>query len=124
MPVRALLGRRVLIVEDDYFWADELRQGLQKAGAVVHGPVASVEAALQILDSEVALDGAILDLDLRGERAYVVADRLIARDASFVFVTGYDAGALPDSYAAILRFEKPVAFDTVLRALSAMMPPA
>ncbi|MCP1548753.1 MULTISPECIES: response regulator [Methylorubrum] len=124
MPVRALLGRRVLIVEDDYFWADELRQGLQKAGAVVHGPVASVEAALQILDSEAALDGAILDLDLRGERAYVVADRLIARGASFVFVTGYDAGALPDRYAAIPRFEKPVAFDTVLRALSGMMTPA
>ncbi|KQQ31745.1 response regulator receiver protein [Methylobacterium sp. Leaf123] len=124
MPVSALLNRRVLVVEDDYFWADELRQGLEKVGVVVRGPVASVEAALNILDSEGAVDGAILDLDLRGERAYVVADRLLAQRTPLVFVTGYDAGAILHRYASVPRFEKPVMFDTVLRALSAMMPPA
>lgn len=124
MPVSALLNRRILVVEDDYFWADELRDGLQKAGAVVHGPVASVEAALETLDSDVAVDGAILDLGLRGARAYDVAERLLARRIPFLFVTGYDAGAIPDAYAAVPRFEKPVTFDTILRALSALMPPA
>lgn len=124
MSVSVLLNRRVLIVEDDYFWADELRQGLQKAGAIVHGPVPSVEAALNILDSEGAVDGAILDLDLRGERADAVAERLIAQSATFLFVTGCDAGAVPDAYAAVPRFEKPVSPDTVLRALGARMPPA
>ncbi|MCP1559562.1 MULTISPECIES: response regulator [Methylorubrum] len=124
MPVSALLNRRILVVEDDYFWADELRHGLEKAGAVVHGPVASVEAALDILDPAIVVDGAILDLGLRGARAYDVAERLIARRTPFVFVTGYDAGAIPEAYAAVPRFEKPVTFDTILRALSALMPPA
>ncbi|TFZ58218.1 response regulator [Methylorubrum sp. Q1] len=124
MPVSALLNRCVLIVEDDYFWADELRRGLEKAGAVVRGPVASIEAALDALGSDGAVDGAILDLGLRGERAYAVAERLIARRTPFLFVTGYDAGSIPDAYTAVPRFEKPVAFDTILRALSALMPPA
>ena len=37
---------------------------------------------------------------------------------------GYDAGAIPEAYAAVPRFEKPVTFDTILRALSTLMQPA
>ena len=124
MPDVALAGRRLLIVEDDYFWAHELLRGLRGAGAVVLGPVGTIRAAETILDLNVAMDGAILDIDLRGRQAYAVADRLIERQVPFLFVTGYDAGAIPGSYSAVPRFEKPVTVETVLEAVSALLPSA
>ncbi|GMA79582.1 hypothetical protein GCM10025880_59990 [Methylorubrum aminovorans] len=63
---RDLLGRSVLIAEDDYFWADELRGGLRSAGAIVLGPFATVGAALTLVESPAIVDGAILNIDLRG----------------------------------------------------------
>ncbi|MBB2960147.1 response regulator [Methylobacterium sp. R2-1] len=124
MPVSALLGRRLLIVEDDYFWAEELRRGLQGAGAVVLDPVASVEAALNVLGSQIAVDGATLNIKLRDERAFAVADRLLVRAVPFLFVTGYDQLALPAFYAALPRLEKPASVDAVLRGMDALLPAA
>ncbi len=40
---RALAGRRVLLVEDDYFIAVDLKSGFEEGGAQVLGPVASVD---------------------------------------------------------------------------------
>lgn len=124
LPDVALSGRRLLIVEDDYFWAHELLRGSQRVGAMVLGPVGSIRAAVTMLDLNLAVDGAILDIDLRGQQAYAVADRLIERQVPFLFVTGYDAGAIPGSYAAVPRFEKPVTVETVLEAMSALLPAA
>ncbi|MBB3564568.1 DNA-binding response OmpR family regulator [Rhizobium sp. BK512] len=58
---RLLNGKRVLIVEDDYFIADETRRALESAGAIVIGPASSVESALALIDSTTP-DGAILDI--------------------------------------------------------------
>lgn len=124
MPDVALSGRRLLIVEDDYFWAEELLRSLRSAGAIVLGPVGSIEAAITILEAEAAVDGAILDIDLRGQRAYAVADRLIERQVPFLFVTGYDLDGIPGGYAAVPQFEKPVTVEAVRDALSALLPPA
>jgi CheY-like chemotaxis protein len=74
----------------------------------VIGPAASIEHALELLDTERQLDGAVLDINLGGERAYPVADALRARAVPFVFATGYDSWAIPDAYASVPRVEKPV----------------
>ncbi|AWI89622.1 response regulator [Methylobacterium sp. DM1] len=119
---RDLLGRSVLIAEDDYFWADELRGGLRSAGAIVLGPFATVGAALTLVESPATVDGAILNIDLRGERSYAVADRLIARAVPLLIVTGYDEAALPARYAGVRRLEKPVCVRTVLEAMLSLRP--
>ena len=60
---------------------------------------ATVDQALALVRSMPKIDGALLDINLRGERpAYAVADDLIARRLPFVFTTGYSAQIIPKGY--------------------------
>lgn len=70
---------RILIVEDEALVAMDLEYALNEAGAEVIGPAKSVEAGMRLLEEAEAIDGAILDVDLRGELVFPLADRL--RDA-------------------------------------------
>lgn len=115
---RALAGRRVLLVEDDYFIVDDMVQAFQAEGVQVIGPVASVDEALDLIATE-RLDGAVLDVNLQGDLAYPVADALIARGVPFVFATGYDAASIPPRYAGVARCEKPVEPARVAQLLAA-----
>jgi CheY-like chemotaxis protein len=117
MPEELLLGRRVLVVEDDYFLADDMRVAFEGAGAEVLGPVGRVKEALDLLQGCDRLDGAILDINLSGEKVYDVADALQARAIPFVFATGYDAEIIPAQYAAVMRYEKPIEPMKVGKAL-------
>ena len=72
-------GRRVLVVEDDYLLAQDLLEELERCGAQVMGPVASVAEALALLESGPAPYMAILDIKLGCELVYPVADALRAR---------------------------------------------
>ena len=113
----SLRGRRVLVVEDEYLLADDLREALEAAGAEVVGPVGTVTEALDLLARGPAPDAALLDVNLQGEMVYPVADALRARGLPFVFTTGYDAQAIPQAYADVPRAEKPVELQQVAKAL-------
>ena len=110
-------GRRILLVEDDYFIADAMLGALEDAGATVLGPVSSVKEALALLDGEPEVDSAILDINLNGEMVYPVADALTARGVPFIFATGYDEAAVPPAWRHVIRCEKPVNATAVARAL-------
>ena len=101
-------GRRVLVVEDEYVLAEDLREGLEHQGAEVMGPVATVADALELLRMEPAPHVAILDINLGGEMVYPVADALRARGIPFIFATGYEPWSIPQAYADVPRAEKPV----------------
>ena len=117
LSASALRGRRILVVEDEYMMADDLRRDLEKVGAEVVGPVPSVADALKILAQADTLDGAILDVNLRGEKAYPVADALRERSVPFVLASGYEQWALPESYKDVPRCDKPVDLRHLARAL-------
>ena len=104
-----LQGRCVLVVEDEYIIAAELAQLLEEAGADVIGPVGTVADALNLIASNRnRIDGALLDINLHGERVYPVADALSEAGVGFVFLSGYDAMLLPKTYERVPRCEKPV----------------
>ena len=118
MAETLLQGRRVLLAEDEYILAEEMRQSLEEAGATVLGPVSSVGDAVALLHDESAMDGAVLDLNLNGEMIFPAADALTARGVPFVFTTGYEQWIMPERYAHVPRCEKPVEPDEVMRVLS------
>jgi DNA-binding LytR/AlgR family response regulator len=114
-----LEGRRLLIVEDEYIIASDLAHLLEAMGAKIVGPAGSVQDALELVERNAQhLDGAVLDVNLRDERVYPVADALAAHGLPFVFATGYDALAIPDTYAAAPRCEKPVDVAQLVRLLA------
>ena len=81
-------GLRVLVVEDDYNVAEAFCAILQEAGVEVVGPVATVEAALELAKTRL-LDAAILDIALSPGTSAPVARALLSRECHFVFVTGF-----------------------------------
>ena len=117
MPDLSLRGRRILVAEDDYMLAEDLRSDLERQGAEVVGPVPSVAEALKLVQAEDNLDGAVLDVNVRGERVFPVADVLRERGVPMVFTTGYEHWALPETYAEIPRCDKPVDLRCLSKAL-------
>ena len=116
-PSPSFAGRHVLVVEDDFFIADDLVASLEAVGATIVGPVASVRDAMDLIGRGERLDGAVLDINLQGEMAFPVADALKARAISFVFATGYDPSIVPARFAGVVTCEKPFDADKVARAM-------
>ncbi len=101
-----LSGRRVLIVEDEYYIADDVRRMLDAAGADVVGPCATFDQAIAAVE-ENGFDCAILDLNLHGRSTEGVADRLIEQGKPFAIATGYGSSAVPERLQQVPRIEKP-----------------
>lgn len=116
-----LRDRLILAVEDEYYLAMELERDLATAGAVVIGPVPSVEQALALIAAEPAIDAAVLDVNLGGEMAHPVAEALLTRGIPFVLTTGYTDGKLGERYPNIPRCEKPLDFRTLEKALQSVL---
>ena len=111
------MGLRVVIVEDRELIAAKIRRALVDAGYDVIGKAPTVyAAALQLHEAE-RLDAAVLDIDLRGEPVYPVAELLDARWIPFIFLTGYGAFAVDDRWSHVHRVEKPFETASLLRAL-------
>ena len=111
-----LSGQRVLIVEDEYFLAQDLAEHLNHLGVEVVGPVGTITDALELLRCA-DIQGAVLDINLRGERVYPVADVLQQKQVPFVFASGYGGELEPSAYADIPRCIKPLDFAELANAL-------
>ena len=116
-----LAGKHVLIVEDEYFVADEVRRALEKAGAVVVGPAPSVEIGMHLIDDN-NVDGAILDIRLDGETVFPIAERLQDLGIPFVFATAYMQADIPERYGGYYLCEKPAELSAIAEALFAAPP--
>ena len=109
-------GKRVLIAEDDYFIAKSLARDLKLVGAEIVGPVATVADALNLVGVG-AVDGAVLDINLRGEMAFAVADALVERGIPFVFASGYGNEIIPKRHSSVTICEKPTDPSVLARML-------
>ncbi|RWB79060.1 MAG: response regulator [Mesorhizobium sp.] len=119
MNTKTLLsGLKVLVVEDVFMLAQDLADQLTGAGCTVVGPVPTVQQALEQADS-VALDGAVLDVNLRGERSFPLAEHLARGGVPFIFLTGYDSATVfPDQFRDAQKLTKPVDYKVLIEAVS------
>jgi CheY-like chemotaxis protein len=120
--IQQFAGRRILVVEDEYLIAMELTDWLTEAGAEVVGPASTVKQALRLVEqSGTQLDGATLDINVRGTLSFPIADELQALGVPFVFCTGYDAQKVPERHLPVRRCEKPIDAGTLMQELARVM---
>jgi CheY-like chemotaxis protein len=113
-----LSGLRLLVVEDEAIVAMLLEDMLADLGCVVAGSAGDMPRGVAFAeDDALALDAAVLDINLGGDNVFPVAERLVARGVPFIFATGYGRDGVAPAFAGIPVLSKP--FDP--RALEAAL---
>jgi CheY-like chemotaxis protein len=103
-PAHAL---RVLVVEDNLLIAETICDVLADCGCTVVGPVPDLPGGAALIAAD-GLDGAMLDINLSGILSFPLAAMLEERGVPFVFMTGYDDGAMfPPEFRKVRRLAKP-----------------
>jgi len=109
--------RTILIVEDEAIIAMDLVDAFSQAGWDVMGPVGSLkqaEAALLGAKPHVAL----LDINLRGQSTFELAERLHGDDVPITFMTRQAKMTLPPKLNGARVFSKPAIMNDVVAHLS------
>ena len=111
---------KVLIVDDEYLIAADLREAVEKLGHEILGPVPSVEQALTIIGSE-RPDVVLLDETLVDGSAVPVAQELSRRNIPFAIVSGHARSPSGDPLLRnAIRVPKPTTQDNIREALNAL----
>ena len=114
------VGRRVLVVEDEFLTALTTIDLLESMGCEVAGPIAHLAAALQLVQSQ-SFDAAVLDINIAGEMIWPVAEELRRRDVPCLFLSAYsEQTVIPAPFAAAPRLSKPLEPKRLLHHLVAI----
>lgn len=97
---------QVLVVEDTLMVAETLVDQLEEFGCQVIGPASHLTRGLDLARRE-RLDGALLDVNLAGERCFPIAAILAERAIPFAFLTGYGDTAIAPEFREVPRLSKP-----------------
>ncbi len=110
----------ILIVEDEPLIAMMLEDFLDALDKRVVGTADCVADALQLVAAG-GIDGAILDVNLRGgEQSWPIADALAAAGVPFLLATGGGDASVIDAHQGRPVLAKPFTMDGVERALAAL----
>lgn len=108
---------RILVVEDEFLVAMQIEAILTRAGWRVIGSAGTLSSAVSLARKS-ACDAALLDVNLRSERADEVAAILLARGVPFLFVSGYGRGNLPAAFRqSVELIAKPFSDRTLVEAV-------
>lgn len=114
--MEGLVGKRVLVVEDEILVAMLIEETLADAGCVVVGPFSRVAEAISAVVGE-RIDIALLDVNVADQKVFSVAEALEMRGIPFVFLTGYGSLALPKERPLWVALSKPFDVGTLLGKL-------
>ena len=92
-PIRE--GVNFLVVEDEFLVADLIAGTLSRLGVFSIEIAGNLDMARSLID-EREFDAAAVDINLRGEIAYGLAEEIQRRKIPFFFMSGY---AIGDSFA-------------------------
>lgn len=115
-----LSGYAVLVVDDDFYLAEDSRGALEEAGAIVLGPYGREEEALGSIEHQPP-DLAVIDLNLGSGPSFKVARTIKASGVPIILVTGYDADVIPPDLADTTRLQKPVSNAKLVAAVAELL---
>lgn len=111
-------GFRVLVVEDELLIALALEDILTALDFDLCGPVGRVGEAMELVRTR-TFDGALLDVNVRGELIYPVAEELLARGVPIIFCSGYsDSTIMPARFRTVPQIAKPYDDQVLTRAMN------
>ncbi|WIJ26405.1 response regulator [Devosia sp. RR2S18] len=112
----------ILVVEDEYLIAMDLRDFLEAGGYLVVGPVSTVAAALAELDRRKPC-ACVLDVNLRGQHSVPVAHKLIEQKVPFVLSSAYEQETLDQHavFRGVTNIGKPATEHRLLSALATLV---
>ncbi|MCW8088514.1 response regulator [Sabulicella glaciei] len=116
-PEASPIGPKVLVAEEDYLQASAMARSLEAAGARVAGPVATLAAALRMLEREADIAGAVLDLELHGEQVFPLAAILQRKGLPFVFASARPTAGLPSAFRDAHWLPKPASMEQAMALL-------
>ncbi len=114
------VSHNVLIVEDEPLISMMLEDVLDALGHKVVGICDTVAGALVRVE-EGGFDLAILDVNLRGDHVWPVADRIRELGIRLVIATGGHVEDPPAAHANAPQLSKPYALDAVPRVIEEAM---
>ena len=111
----------VLIVEDEPLVAMLLVDFLEELGCTVAAQASSIEDGLARV-KDTSFDVAILDVNLRGQPVWPIADALQQQGRPFVLATGYDGNQTKGRYPHAAILGKPYDLQSLRQILEALGP--
>jgi CheY-like chemotaxis protein len=97
---------RILVLEDEFLVLMMIEGMLADSGFRHVETATTVTKALALLSAQ-QFDAAMIDLNLRGENSYDVADQLVAKRIPFFFCTGNSASDMSEEYRSHPALRKP-----------------
>jgi CheY-like chemotaxis protein len=119
---KSLSGHRILVVEDEMLNLAMLEDILTEAGCESVAAAATIDQAIALID-ERPFDAALLDIKLKGEHTYAVADALAVRGVQFVFVTGNSVPDIERRYRDRPLLRKPFKEEKLIEVLTGLLSP-
>lgn len=110
-------GRTALVVDDDYYLAEDMAAALRSTGAGILGPFSSLGDAVAALERQ-RPDMAVVDINLGQGPTTLLVNALQAAHVPFVVVTGYETASLPAAVRTAHCIQKPAAPREVLHTLA------
>lgn len=118
----SVLGRRVLIIEDEFAVSMLLEDMLQDMGCVVAETASRLPDATAKAET-IDYDVAILDVNLDGKNTFDLARTMATRGRRFVFATGYGRSILPADLANAPILAKPYSFEDLESVVTQALKP-
>lgn len=118
----ALEGLRVLLVEDSPLVAAAADDMLTQIGCVTVGPATTMALAVDLVENG-EFDAAVVDMNIRGAKAFSLLKVLDRRKIPYLISSGYADWTMPAEFAERPRLAKPFGPDALRNGLTVLIAP-
>ena len=115
-----LVGRNVLVVDDEDLIVAVMEEMLLDLGCGTIWTAGTIDDALKVL-AEHRPHVAVLDVNLGGDSSFRLAQMLADQNIPFVFATGYGRHGVVEPWASRPVIQKPFKLETLATVLGALV---